>query len=100
MPEGFEFVEKSTTKNKYTIHYSFAGKDIIITQFPANSYSIDTEDAMEVKYTTINDSQAIISIKEDKTSISWRAGETMLWVRGNITSDELIKIAESVKIFK
>ena len=100
MPEGFKFIEKSTTKNKYTIHYSFAGKDIVITQFPANSYSIDTEDAVEVKYTTINDSQAIISIKEDKTSISWRAGETMLWVRGNISSDELIKIAESVKIFK
>ena len=100
MPEGFEFVERTDFKDKHDISYSDSKNTVVISQFYNCSYNIDTEGALDIIHTNINNSEAIIVLKEDKNIISWSVDKTMLWVRGNVSIDELIKIAESMKPLK
>ncbi|MBE6900786.1 MAG: DUF4367 domain-containing protein [Ruminococcaceae bacterium] len=98
MPEGFEFVERTDFKDKHDISYSDSKNTVVISQFINSSYNIDTEGALDIIHTNINNSEAIIVSKEDKNIVSWSSGQTMVWIRGNVNVDELIKIAKSMKM--
>ena len=61
---------------------------------------MDTENAQSVTEIIINDSQGILVEKDGFSSLTWNEGETFFWVRGEIDSDELVKIAKSLKKLK
>lgn len=61
---------------------------------------VDTEDFVEKEEIIINGSNAIILKKGSLNSISWRLGDTIFWIRSNIETTELLKIAENIKILK
>ena len=100
MPEGFEFMSRDDFDLYHTIGYSNGDKLIYISQFSDNTYKIDTENASKITYTNINNSKAIIVTKDNKIIVSWFLEKTMFCVRGNIDTDELIKIAKSIKPVK
>lgn len=100
MPEGFEFVERTDVKNKHSISYLNLQNYITITQFANSSYKIDTENAEKIDHITINGSNAIVVNKEKSTTICWSSGQMMIWVRGNIDQEKLIRIAENIKIIE
>ena len=100
MPDGFEFLERKDANIQHIILYSDSKRFIEITQFINSSCKLDTENADNIKYTTINGSDAIIISKEDYSVVCWSSNQMMLWVRGSISSNELIKIAENMKILE
>ena len=100
MPVGFEYIERTDFKYKHTISYSDSKNVIIISQFINSEYKIDTEGAEIIEYTTLNGSDAIIVKKDDYCTICWSPNKTMIWIRGSLNVDELIKIAENLKIKK
>ena len=79
-----------TNKNKY----------IYISQFNNGIAKVDTEDSTNKEQIIVNGSNAIIYEKDGLVSISWRSGETLFWVEGNVNRDEIIKISENMKILK
>ena len=100
MPGGVEYSGRDDTQDYHYIEYCHEDKYVFITQFSDGTVKLDTEDSTEIKQTVINGSDAIIFKKGDLNSISWRTGNTLFWIRGNIATDELIKIAENMKILK
>lgn len=100
MPEGFVFSSRDDLNKYHSVEYSNGKQQIYIAQFYEGSYNIDTEGAEIVKYTAINGSDAIIIKKDDFFTICCLYDETMLWLRGNINSTELTKIAENMKLIK
>ena len=100
MPEGFEYSGRYDKKDCHNIEYSHKNKYIFITQFNSGIAKVDTEDYDEKEIIIVNGSNAILIKKDDLSSISWRLGNTVFWIRGNIEKTELLKIAESIKIYK
>ena len=100
MPEGFEYTGRDDYRDYHSVEYSKGDKLIYIAQFKDKSYNVDTEDALEVRYIEINNSDALVVIKENQNIVSWSSGSKMFWIYGNGVEDELVKIAESMKIIK
>ena len=100
MPEGFEYAGRDDTINYHSIDYVNKDLCIYITQFSNGIVKVDTEDSINIEQFTINGSDAITYQKGDLTSVSWRSGETVIWIQSDISLDEIIKIAENMKILK
>lgn len=100
MPEGFEFLEKEDFKDQHSVSYSNSQNFITITQFLNSSYNIDTEGAEIVRHVAVNESEALVVVKDTHASVCWSSNNTMMWVYGNYAENELIKIAKSMKIVK
>lgn len=100
MPKGFEFVERVDFKDKHSISYLNLHNYITITQFTNSSYKVDTENAIEIKYTKINNSDALIVIKENQNIVSWSSEQIMLCIIGNVNIDEMLCIADNMRKVK
>lgn len=101
IPEGFKFDEKQELTTRSIITYSKGEAYFTITQSnKTSSLHMDTENAQSVTEIIINDSQGILVKKDGFSSLAWNEGETFFWVRGEIDSDELVKIAKSLKKIK
>lgn len=100
MPEEFEYSGRDDKKDCHTTEYRHENKYVIITQFDNGIAKVDTEDSVNKEQIIVNGSNAILIKKDDLSSISWRLGNTVFWIRGNIEKTELLKIAESIKIYK
>lgn len=96
IPSGF-IIKKSESRNGYIL-LEFT-KDNEFFNFRTinmeSSLSIDTEDAI-VKELTINGKEAFLSIKDSTKILVWHDdSETAYILTGNISENELIKIAEN-----
>lgn len=63
----------------------------------AGAAQLDTENAEEIKYVSINDETALIIIQSEWTTITWSNDNYIFILEGTLNEDEIIKIAESVK---
>lgn len=100
MPEGFKLIEKTITEADKAVVYSNGENTIYFMQTKNISFRLDSEDADEIKNLNINGSDAICIKKDGTTKISWMSGDTIFWINGDISSDELIKVAYNIKILK
>lgn len=100
MPEGFEYSGRDDKKDCHTTEYRHENKYVIITQFDNGIAKVDTEDSVNKEQIIVNGSSAIIYEKDGSVSVSWRSGETLFWIESNVNRDEIIKIAENMKILK
>ena len=100
MPDGFEYMLRDDSKDYHFVGYTNKNKYIYISQFNNGIAKVDTEDSTNKEQIIVNGSNAIIYEKDGLVSISWRSGETLFWVEGNVNRDEIIKISENMKILK
>lgn len=100
VPEGF-VLEKSESKNNF-IYYEFVRENDFFdfhTMDIKNSLSIDTEEA-NVKKISINNMEAVYSENNNVNILVWHDDEIMYILTGNISENELVKIAENINIKK
>ena len=100
MPDGFEYALRDDSQDYHFVGYTNKDKYVNISQFDNGIAKVDTEDSINKEQIVVNGSNALVYEKDGLTSISWRSGETLFWVEGNINRDEMIKIAENIKILK
>lgn len=100
IPQGFSFGEMQDLDSQKIITYfsetnfiSFAQAQNVVTQ-------ADTENADRVDHIKINDSEGLLVVKGELTSIIWNIGDTLFTVLGNYSTEELINIANSIKLVK
>lgn len=97
MPEGYYFESAEDGGLIKILNYSDGKNQIIITQ--ANNTAgiqIDTEDATTERI-NINGNEGFLTIKEDRSMMFWHNEEKSFTITGNITKEEIIKIAESIE---
>lgn len=102
IPEDFQVNSISNSHSIRIIQYS--KKDdisaIIYTDYESNnSVAIDTENAL-VESIKINGEKGTIAIKDSTVVIAWKIENHLFTVQGEISKDEAVKIAESVKFIK
>lgn len=99
VPWGFE-VEKSTITNRgFTLYFINEDSFFIISLKDLDVKSnLDTENAV-VEFIDINGYEAICISKEDLNQVIWHNDEYSFYVAGNISKEEIIKIAKYLKKF-
>lgn len=100
MSEDYIFAEIFKSPGSCSVLYLNNDKMIVFAQFVSTSFNVDTEDADVIEEISINDSAAFLVVKNNEVSISWMNGDTMLHLNGDASPEEMIKIAESVKIIR
>ncbi|WP_240840900.1 DUF4367 domain-containing protein [Acidaminobacter sp. JC074] len=99
MPEGFN-LEKSHLGNVIELYHFERGEDFVtLTTSPLEASTttlVDTEDA-EVTYILINDYEAMHIYKKGTVKISFANEDTLFLLVSNLSSEEVIKIAENIK---
>ncbi len=96
IPEGFKLERSEVRENHLNLtfeknqeFFNFRTRDI------GGSLSIDTENA-DVKKLMINGSYALYSENNNNSILVWHDDETAYILTGNISQNELIKIAEKI----
>ncbi len=105
IPEGYVYSEEHSDINGITDTYLIIyTKDDKVINFEQSNDStvtkIDTENADRVEYIMIGESEALLVVKGNRTHVVWSHGSTMLTVKGYESPEEIIKVAEGIKIFK
>lgn len=96
IPQDFEETQKYKDAKDCLIIYSHNEEYIAVDKMlPPDSYALDTEDA-EIKYIDINGCQAMFSVNEDVSIITWSRNGYVFSVSGNVDDDILIKTARNI----
>ncbi len=100
IPEGYNYSNSENFGEIKIIFYSdTTGKEIQFSQTPVNpEYQIDTEDAVATDV-IINAENGILVEKEGLLTLIWTTDEKTFHIIGEMESDEIIKMAESLKYF-
>lgn len=98
--EGYTYSKSENFGDIKIIFYSdTTGKEIQFSQTPVNpEYQIDTEDAVATNV-IINAENGILVEKEGLLTLIWTTGEKTFHIIGEMERDEIIKMAESLKLF-
>ena len=103
LPDGMVEVDRNELSTITRINYENNREEelyIFTQRLTSNSdstVSLDTEDA-HVETVFINNSQALISVKEEKTIIEWCIDNYVCSVIGTIPTDEVLKVAEHIEL--
>ncbi|MDW7662683.1 MAG: DUF4367 domain-containing protein [Bacillota bacterium] len=100
IPERYTYSKSENFGDIKIVFYSDAkGKEIQFSQTPVNpEYQIDTEEAI-VADVTVNGEKGILVEKEELLTLIWTTDEKTFHIIGEINKDEIIKMAESLKLF-
>lgn len=98
IPEGFSLEQQNRPQEntyllyiKRDLYFSFSVGSI------SGTLRVDTEDAV-TKTLTVNGMEAFFSSKSDLNILVWHNNENVFDIIGNISEEEMIKIAENIKI--
>ncbi len=100
IPEGFEVTNQSTDDYSSFIRYSNEkGKNFRIIQAMAGGAgtSLDTE-GVEGEYINVNGTEIFYYENKDENHLFFKKGVTLIFIHGNISKDELLKIAVSMRV--
>ena len=100
MADNYKLSSVKDSSISRIITYTFEENYISFVQSLDPIMHADTEDADIYKVITIGNSEGFLIVKDNWTCILWSVGDTLLQVSGTAETEEMIKIAESVKIFK
>ena len=102
VPDGFELVDKDLSNEKHT-YYQYESSESCWFGFHADplegNYGVDTEDAV-IENITISGYDAILISKEDVRILVWFNSYNAFNICGDISRDEMIKIAENVEMVR
>lgn len=98
LPEGFKLTEVQEFGNtKLTYFEDGAKKRIEFSQSEDSAaFQIDTEQAQSKKV-TINGNEGWLVDKDGFTTLVWKQGDLVLYLIANLSDEELLKVAESIK---
>ena len=104
IPDGYEVSDLFKTDDLKSLTYKNKqdnSLDIVYSEFATSSVmQLDTENAALVQTLTINGNTGTLIIKDNMASVAWIMDNKMFSVIGQVDSELLIKIAESVKYVK
>lgn len=99
VPMGFQVVDSTVTEQSNLIIFQNAEKyfyfDISSVDVHMN---VDTENAV-IENVTINGHNGILSLKEETSILVWYDDNNVYTISGNISKDEILKIAKSTNPF-
>lgn len=104
IPDGMELAEEFHAGPSRYVQYTnkdgkfFALNQIVIDADGDSGGILDTEDSV-IKVFEIRENEAIASTKNGTTLMFWTEGNELFELRGDITAEELKRIAENLKIF-
>ena len=100
LPEGFELIKLDDSKTHITAEYRANDQLIAYKRYPIGSGNprIDTEGADQAESIELNGCEAFLVNKDETLSLNWGTTKYHYSLRGNITEEEIIAIAESVNI--
>ncbi len=101
LPEGFELVKLDDSKTHITAEYRANDQLIAYGRYFAGGTGnprVDTENADDDNYIEINGCTAFLTEKDGKLSLNWYAAGYRYSLKGQVTKEEIIAIAESVNI--
>ncbi len=97
VPKGFSFGEMQDLDSQKIVTYFSETNFISFLQAQNVIQQKDTENADRVEQIKINNSEGLMVVKGELTSITWNIGDTLLTVLGNYSTEELINMAQSIK---
>lgn len=100
MPNGFELYDVQNRASQKIVNYIYDDKFITFSQAQNVIKKVDTEGADYIEEIQIGDSMGLLIVKEDMSYVVWSIGDTVFHVFGTYDTNEIVKIAESIKIIK
>lgn len=103
LPEGYELAACDDMGNLMVVTYEKGDKYIDFTQTPANAQSsihVDSENAQVTHSIKIGSSEGIYNLKDEETSIVWQIGGCLLSILSNEDTEEVIKVAEEIRLLR
>ncbi|MBE6899394.1 MAG: DUF4367 domain-containing protein [Ruminococcaceae bacterium] len=98
MPDGCHFEKFQDLINQKIVSYKLNGKYIVFQQAQGEGFSyVDTENADLTKTIFIGESEAFLVVKGESSSVYWNVDGVLLKVSGMAPTEEIIKIAKSIK---
>lgn len=104
VPEDYEVTSISSSDSLKKIIFTNK-KDkalyIIYCEYSSsNSIAVDTENASLVKKVKINGEDGTLSVKDTTVTVAWIIDEHLFTIQGSLSTDEAVRLAESVKFNK
>lgn len=100
IPNGFKVTEKYEVPGIAICSYAKGDENIIFLQQSPDLYHIDTENAEVIQNITINESEALLVIKEGLTTICMNREKIMISVLSNTDTYTALKFAEGITQIK
>lgn len=98
IPDGYEVTSVINQNVMKSISFAKNTSNIYYYEYNSlNGVALDTETAPLVKPVSVNGHDGSLVQKDGKLSITWEMDSHLFLIYGNISREELIKIAESVK---
>lgn len=96
-PKGYIYKSHSAEGDIISMYYSNGKDEINFLQFEtAGDWQLDTEDA-EVTEVSINDDKGLLIVKGERSMLFWHNDRSEFLIRGYISGNEILKIAESLE---
>ena len=99
IPDGYEV--SNVSHYFATIEYNDSEGGVLTFNECSESdqYNIDSENAL-MSYELINGQQVFVIDRKTSATVAWSNGSKLFIVTGRVSTEELLKIAESVRIIK
>ena len=100
IPEGYAISNQMSDDSYSQITYTVKDNPEKIIMYDVytkeNAINIDTEDTQNAQKVMINGAEATVILKNDLTNIVWTAGSHIYYISGTVSTEEIIKMAESI----
>lgn len=103
VPEGFKVERVSSSSTVKLLYFIKEDDKSTITYTECGStygIAIDTEGASLIEEIEINAHKGTLSVKGSTATVAWILDDRLFSIQGQADTDEIIKMAESVKFFK
>ena len=97
VPEGFKLYDVQNRASQKITNYIYEEKVITFSQAFNVISHLDTEDADITKEIQIGESKGFLVVKDDWSCVTWSIGDILLKVSGTAPTEEIIKVAESIR---
>ena len=98
MADNYKLSSVKDSSISRIITYTFEENYISFVQSLDPIMHADTEDADIYKVITIGNSEGFLIVKDNWTCILWSVGDTLLQVSGTAETDEMVKMAQSIRL--
>lgn len=98
IPDGYKVTNVKNVSNYKSIRFDKDTSNFYFAEHNSkNGMALNTETAPLVKPISVNGHDGSLVQKDDILSITWEMDNRLFLIYGNISQEELVKIAESVK---
>lgn len=97
VPSGFALTEKEGDRQSFTLLFTSENQYFhILLEGVDSKFSLDTEQSSEEK-TTVNGYEATYTANQNINSLIWHNSKYVFTIYGNISKEEIFKIAEKIE---